>query len=200
LQQGSWNEPSNCMQDATARFLRQPAPGPADPSRAISAPRARLGQCGRVAISWRSSEQKSHRLYDRTTPSAIIIGAAAVTLLPPPTPLPMRQKTVAVDSPVEGGGFEPSVPRKAPDTDALKGRCSVPLAIGTQTGFADRRLCAGCSRRRPGRGPECMGAGGATQPSDLRRRVDRGLDRARPHPDSALSDWNNDEIGESRRI
>jgi len=26
--------------------------------------------------------------------------------------------------------------------------------------------------------------------------VDRGLDRARPHPDSALSDWNNDEIGE----
>jgi hypothetical protein len=39
-------------------------------------------------------------------------------------------------SPLEGDGFEPSVPRKAPDTDALKRRCSVPLAIGTQTGFA----------------------------------------------------------------
>jgi hypothetical protein len=42
----------------------------------------------------------------------------------------------AVDSPLEGDGFEPSVPRKAPDIDALKRRCSVPLAIGTQTGFA----------------------------------------------------------------
>jgi hypothetical protein len=42
----------------------------------------------------------------------------------------------AHDSPLEGDGFEPSVPRKAPDIDALKRRCSVPLAIGTQTGFA----------------------------------------------------------------
>src|SRR6202022_5135241 len=30
----------------------------------------------------------------------------------------------APDSPVEGEGFEPSVPRKAPDTDAFKRRCS----------------------------------------------------------------------------
>ena len=43
----------------------------------------------------------------------------------------------------------------------------------------DRRLCAGRSRRRPGRGPECMGAGGAAQLADRRRRLDRGLDRAR---------------------
>src|ERR1700682_1673164 len=31
------------------------------------------------------------------------------------------------DSPVEGDGFEPSVPRKAPDTDAFKRRCSAPV-------------------------------------------------------------------------
>ena len=43
----------------------------------------------------------------------------------------------------------------------------------------DGRLCTGHSRRRPGRGPECMGAGGAAQRGDLRRRLDRGLDSTR---------------------
>jgi len=56
---------------------------------------------------------------------------------------------------------------------------------------------------------------GAAQLSDLRRRLDRGLDRARdptfrctalgesasnfdPHPDSGAKRLNNEEIGESR--
>ena len=38
-----------------------------------------------------------------------------------------------------------------------------------------------------------------TQHSDARLRVNRRLPTLTP-PDSALSDWNNDEIGESRRI
>src|SRR6266478_6438862 len=54
----------------------------------------------------------------------------AATMVPSPRRLP---HTI---SPLEGDGFEPSVPRKATDTDALKWRCSVPRAIGTQTGFA----------------------------------------------------------------
>jgi hypothetical protein len=33
----------------------------------------------------------------------------------------------AADSAQEGDGFEPSVPRKAPDTDAFKRRCSAPV-------------------------------------------------------------------------
>ena len=52
------------------------------------------------------------------------------------------------------------------------------MAIGTQIGFAIRRLRAGYSRRHSGRGPEWMGAGGPAHRGDLRHRFDRGLDCA----------------------
>jgi hypothetical protein len=64
----------------------------------------------------------------------------------------------------------------------------------------DRRLCAGGSRRRPGRGPEYMGAGGAAQRSDLRRRLGRGLDRARDLQHSDAHPGEPDRPGSARPI
>jgi hypothetical protein len=51
------------------------------------------------------------------------------------------------------------------------------MAIGTQIGFPDWRLCAGRSRCRSGRGSECVDAGSVAHCGDLRRRFRRGLDR-----------------------
>ena len=62
--------------------------------------------------------------------------SSCYTFLPRLRPIRSSAVRFAADSPLEGDGFEPSVPRKAPDIDALKRRCSVHLAIGTQTGFA----------------------------------------------------------------
>jgi len=53
------------------------------------------------------------------------------------------------------------------------------MTIGTQIGFAIGGFAPVVAAAVQGGGPECMGAGGAAQLADRRRRLDRGLDRAR---------------------
>jgi len=66
------------------------------------------------------------------------------------------EQRFAQDSPLEGDGFEPSVPRKEPHANAFKRRCSAPVCGVAHDDrdadrVRDRRLGAGRSRRRPGR-------------------------------------------------
>jgi hypothetical protein len=118
--------------------------------------------------------------------------------------MPTRKLRFAGDSPLEGDGFEPSVPRKEPHANAFKRRCSAPVCGVAHDDrdadrVRDRRLCAGRSRRRPGRRARMHGCPVAplnspigvvasiaawtareTQHSDARLRVNRRLPTLTP--------------------